>query len=216
NDPSGYFTSDELARIQDAINGLDTLLAPYSVTISEVSDPSLANVILDNGTTSAAGTAAQGVLGSESASTASSEITILQGWNWYAGSDATAIGSDQYDFQTVVTHELGHALGLGHNTNSSSVMHASLAAGTTRRSMVAADLNIPDPPGGADPLMAAGFPSSTAAVALAQNASATALNPAGNPSLVAVTALPAASIAATRTIEVGTPSNASAFTHLPT
>jgi hypothetical protein len=34
------------------------------------------------------------------------QITIINGWNFYAGSDATQIGSAQYDFETVVTHEL--------------------------------------------------------------------------------------------------------------
>jgi len=52
DDPTGYFTTDMLARIQDAINGIDALLVPFNVTITEVSDPAVANVILDNGTTS--------------------------------------------------------------------------------------------------------------------------------------------------------------------
>ena len=53
-------------------------------------------------------------------------IILVQGWNWYSGADAAAVGRDQYDFQTVVTHELGHALGLGHNVDTSSVMNADL------------------------------------------------------------------------------------------
>ena len=36
NDPSGLFTTDERARIQDAIHAWDAILAPYSVTITEV------------------------------------------------------------------------------------------------------------------------------------------------------------------------------------
>ena len=55
NDPGGLFTADELARIQDAINAWDTLLAPYNVTITEVSDPTLANIVIDTSTTSACG-----------------------------------------------------------------------------------------------------------------------------------------------------------------
>jgi hypothetical protein len=155
SDPSGYFTADELNRIQDAINTWDTLLAPYSVTISEVSDPTLANVIIDNGTTSAAGSAANGVLGRYSST---GEITILQGWNWYAGADAGQIGSAQYDFQTVMTHELGHALGLGGSPDASSPMYEILAAGAVRRTPTAADLNIPEAPDGADPERAAALP----------------------------------------------------------
>jgi hypothetical protein len=150
---NGYFTADELARIQDTINGLDTMLAPFSVTITEVSDPGSANLVLDNGTTSASGGAADGVLGCFNG--AAGEITILQGWNWYAGADSTLIGSSQYDFQSVVTHELGHALGLGHSPNTASPMYETLATGQVHRTMTVADLNIPDPPSGADPERAA-------------------------------------------------------------
>jgi hypothetical protein len=154
NDPSGYFTSDKLARIQDAINAWDNVLAPYSVTISEVSDPTLANVVLDNSTTSASGSAADGVLGSYN--TATSELTLLQGWNWYAGADPAGIGAGQYDFETTVLHELGHALGLGHSADPGSPMHGTLAAGVADRTPTTQDLNIPDPPVGADPLTASG------------------------------------------------------------
>src|SRR5262249_13730747 len=49
-----------------------------------------------------------------------------------------------YDFQTVVTHELGHALGLGHSTDSTSVMYATLTTGTVNRGLTPADLNVPD------------------------------------------------------------------------
>src|SRR5262249_25584357 len=44
NDPNGLFTTDELARIRDAIHAWDAILVPYNVTITEVSDPSLANL----------------------------------------------------------------------------------------------------------------------------------------------------------------------------
>jgi hypothetical protein len=157
NDPSGYFSAAMQSRISDAIANIDSLLVPYNVTITQVSDPSLALVTLDDGTTSASGTAAQGVLGSFNPSASPVEITILEGWDWYAGSDASGIGSGQYDFETVVMHELGHALGLGHRTDPNSVMFESLGTGVTRRGMTMADLNILEAPAGAEPQMAAGF-----------------------------------------------------------
>jgi hypothetical protein len=147
NDPAGYFTANELNRLQDAISVWNSLLAPYSVTITEVSDPALANVVIDDGTSSAAGSAADGVLGCYSNT---GEITILQGWNWYDGADPTQIGANQYDFQTVMTHELGHALGLGGNSNPNSPMYEILATAIVRRTPGLADLNIPEAPDGAD------------------------------------------------------------------
>ncbi len=155
NDPSGLFTADELARIQDAINTWDTLLAPYNVTINQVSDPTLANMVIDIGTSSACGGMTSGVLGCFNVPNA--EITLIQGWNWYAVSDPTQIGSGQYDFETTVLHELGHALGLGGATNPNSPMYETLTTGVANRTVTVADLNIPDPPTGADPQMAAGF-----------------------------------------------------------
>jgi hypothetical protein len=149
NDPSGYFSTDELARIQDAISSWNALLAPYSVSISETSDPTQANIVLDNGTTSVSGSTADGVLGCYNP--AANEITILQGWDWYAGADPTQIGAGQYDFQTVVSHELGHAVGLGGSSDPNSPMNESLPAATTRRTMTLVDLNLTDPPEGADP-----------------------------------------------------------------
>jgi hypothetical protein len=156
NDPAGYFTTNELGRIQDAITAWDALLAPYNVQIDLVTDPSQANLILDDSATSVCGGSADGVLGCYNPD--ATEIAMLQGWNWYDGSDPTQIGAGQYDFQTVVTHELGHALGLGGSTDPNSPMNETLAAGTVRRSMTVADLNLTSPPDGADPELAAPRP----------------------------------------------------------
>ena len=173
NDPAGYFTSDMLARIQDTINAWDAVLAPYNVTITEVSDPTLANFVLDTSTTSAVGSAANGVLGCFNP--ANAELTILQGWNWYAGADSTQIGASQYDFQTTVSHELGHALGLGGSSSLTSPMNETLPAGTPP-AMTVADLNIPEPSDGADPLSAAGFHFASTARALTQGVVTPALS----------------------------------------
>ncbi len=119
------------------------------MTINEVSDPSLANLVIDIGTTSACGGAERGVLGCYNQ--LNSEVTVIQSWNWYAGVDPTQIGSGQFDLETTVTHEFGHALGLGHSTNLSSPMYESLTPGVANRIITTQDLNIPDPPEGADP-----------------------------------------------------------------
>jgi hypothetical protein len=44
--------SDELARIQDAVNAVDAVTAPYGVNVAEVTNPTQANVTLNMGTTS--------------------------------------------------------------------------------------------------------------------------------------------------------------------
>jgi hypothetical protein len=144
---SGNFTADELARIQSAIASVDALVAPYGAEIDQVdgSVGTAANIVIDANTTTVVGGYADGVLG---CTTQAGEVTIVQGWNWYAGTDATAVGSNQYDFTTVVTHELGHAIGLGHSTDATSVMYPELATGAARRTMVVADLNIADADGG--------------------------------------------------------------------
>jgi hypothetical protein len=124
------------------------------MSVTETTDPTLANVVVDTGSTSLAGGFADGVLGCE---TSTGEITLIQGWNWYDGRDPSAIGPGQYDFQTAVTHELGHALGLGHSPDPTSVMYAALSSGTANRTPKTADLAIPDPGEVACPLHAA-FP----------------------------------------------------------
>jgi hypothetical protein len=134
-------TADKLARIEDAVTAVEAVTEPYGVAVQEASDPALADLTLNMDSTSAVGGFADGVLG---CTTDAGQITIIQGWSFYAGSDAHQIGSGQYDFETVVIHELGHALGLGHSTDSTSVMFATLSAGAANRSLTTADLNVPD------------------------------------------------------------------------
>src|SRR5262249_52305586 len=91
---NGDLTVDELARIQDAVTAADGVTEPYGVAVTEVTDPTLADVTLNMDTTSAVGGYADGVLG---CTTDAGQITLINGWNFYAGSDATQIGSAQYD-----------------------------------------------------------------------------------------------------------------------
>jgi len=55
---------------------------------------------------------------------------------WYYGADETMLGSDNYDFQSVALHELGHGHQLGHVINSSSdVMHYTFLNGQHKRTL---------------------------------------------------------------------------------
>jgi hypothetical protein len=65
---------------------------------------------------------------------------LVTGWNWYYGSDPGQLGASQYDFQTVATHELGHGIGLGDSSDSTSAMYGYLSPGETRRALSSADL----------------------------------------------------------------------------
>jgi hypothetical protein len=143
---------DEEARFQDALNELDSTFGGYGVNLVEV-DPASAVIQVETASTSAAGSAADGVL----ACTFAGQITLVTGWDWYTSADPAQIGPGQYDFQTIVTHELGHAVGLGHSGDTNSVMYAYLAPGQTRRALTAQDLSVLDSHGDAlpEPLTAA-------------------------------------------------------------
>lgn len=151
---SGSFSIDQLGRISEAIATLNSSLGSFGINLVQVGTGN-ADLRIHLANASPVGGAAQGVLGF---ATFSGEIIIISGWNWYAGADSTAAGSDQYDFQTVITHELGHGLGLGHSGDGASVMFNSLSSATARRSLTAADLTfIQEHSGAGEGLFAAGF-----------------------------------------------------------
>jgi hypothetical protein len=62
------------------------------------------------------------------------DMQIDPNWTWTTG------GSPTIDLQSVVTHEFGHALGLGHTGVSSAVMYASYTQGTLKRTLQADDI----------------------------------------------------------------------------
>lgn len=59
------------------------------------------------------------------------ESHLLEGFNWNFSNDAP--NAFEFDFESIVLHELGHALGLGHVIDEEDVMHFAIANGQMRR-----------------------------------------------------------------------------------
>ena len=139
DDSQGNVTSDEESRIEDGIAALNADLGSLGVDLVEVPAElaTTADITVSVADSTDIGGASNGVLG---LTEMGGIVTIVSGWNWYAGADPTQIGADQYDFQTVVTHELGHAVGLGHSADPTSVMYAYLSAGEVRHDLSAGDI----------------------------------------------------------------------------
>jgi hypothetical protein len=140
-DDTGALAADHWDRFRDALHTLNVAFGPYGVTLveSDAEDYAYANVQIDLSPSSTLGGVAEGVLG---CTAAEGQITLIVGWNWYAGTEVSEIGQGEYDFQTIVTHELGHAIGLAHSGDDGSVMYAMLADGQTRRQITTQDLSL--------------------------------------------------------------------------
>ena len=139
--PVGDSAGAEQAAITAALADLNSALSPLGISLVEVSadQTSSAEIHIHFAPTSAIGGVDQGVLGTYSWATG--DITLIEGWQWYYGANPSQIAPNQYDFQTVVTHEIGHALGLGENSDSSSAMDLYLTAGRVNRQLAAPDLS---------------------------------------------------------------------------
>src|SRR5262249_22627465 len=118
---AGTFTPQARARGHDGIVAMNGLVHRFGghVAGGGAENAGDATTVIHRAAASGAGGAADGVLGCEDAG----GITLVQGWSWYTGADAAAVGAGQYDFETIVMHELGHALGLGHSADANSVMY---------------------------------------------------------------------------------------------
>ncbi len=66
------------------------------------------------------------------------DMQLNSGTNWAAG-DPTK--KPQYDLPSTILHEMGHAAGLSHSSDSASVMYASLAQGVNKRSLTEDDID---------------------------------------------------------------------------
>jgi hypothetical protein len=124
----GNVTAEQRDRIRgaiDVLNGTGAMLT--------LADTTSAAIRLHHGAISPCGGMSAGVLG---CATAPGDITLIAGWNWYTGSDTNSIGSDQYDYQTIVTHELAHIVGLHHSDDPSSALYHSLSPGVAHRDLV--------------------------------------------------------------------------------
>jgi hypothetical protein len=137
-DDANATTGNLQARFRDSIDTLNVAFGAYGVSLVEVAAAADAVIVVEVAASSEGGTAADGLLGYSVAG----HITLLSGWNWYVGADPLLIGSDQYDLQTIMTHELGHSTGLAHSGDGGSVMYRMLTTSETRRSVTATDLTL--------------------------------------------------------------------------
>ncbi len=67
------------------------------------------------------------------------DLVVDNAENWYVGTGNP--GSTQYDLESAILHELGHGLGLGHVIDPTDLMHWTLSAGQTKRTLNASNIN---------------------------------------------------------------------------
>ena len=65
------------------------------------------------------------------------DIKINDAYTWYAAGD---LSPAKFDLQSVVLHELGHWLGLGHDNDDRAVMYAEMGTGMVKRTLFENDL----------------------------------------------------------------------------
>lgn len=64
-----------------------------------------------------------------------SDINFNAKYSW-----STNPSSTQYDIQMIMTHEIGHCLGLGHSTDSSAIMRPTFSAGSKQHTINSDDI----------------------------------------------------------------------------
>lgn len=157
-DDSDTLGSDRLNAIDNALNQINQVArqAKIDLELSVTTDKSASHNILlreeDNDALGGKLGLAQSAsitddlgneqrLGQDAADVGGKAIASLnKSVNWYAGDDG-GIGKNQYDYQTAVTHELLHLLGLDDDfgSNENLAMHGYLSPGETRRAIAAVE-----------------------------------------------------------------------------
>ena len=127
----------ELDRISDAMTYLNSALGSFGVDLTWAAPDDYADVHIHFASQSPHGGMADGVLGF---TTVDNDVYLINGWDFYNGSDASQIGENQFDFLTLATHELGHTIGLGESIDPDSVMYEYLSPGSARRTFTGANL----------------------------------------------------------------------------
>ena len=155
---------NKIADLGDAMAYLNQALGSFGVDQSWADTGAAADVTVHFDSTTPEGDAADGVLGY---TTPQNDVYLVTGWNYSTSPDPAQVAPDQFDFETLAIHELGHTVGLGESQDPNSVMYEYLAPGTARRTFTDSNLalidtdadrfmkvanGVPTPPGASVPI----------------------------------------------------------------